>query len=209
MLAYVDGNASEILQAKPQLDRAAAAALAARLFPGAQAEPAADSTLAYTCPRGGDICIGCFPGLTIIAASEFALDHPSQLPARFLEAGGGRTVILHAMHSVVDWFAYAVWVDGKLQRSLSVAPDSGIIEDIGARLAFEEPYWAGKHPAFEPGEEDGDYPFPFHPLELGDAALQEFFGYQIEGAAEPGPVVDADDIPLAGFRRAKPWWKFW
>jgi hypothetical protein len=54
------------------------------------------------------------------------------------------------MHSVVDWFAFAVWQDGRLKRSLSLSPDSGVLEDIGAKLPFEEPYWSGKHPAVNP-----------------------------------------------------------
>jgi hypothetical protein len=33
-----------------------------------------------------------------------------------------------------------------------------------------------------------DYPFPFHPLELGEAALREFFGYRLEGIVDPGPI---------------------
>ena len=52
MLAYVDGNAREILKANPKLDRAASAELAQRLFPKAKLEPIADGNLAYTCPRG-------------------------------------------------------------------------------------------------------------------------------------------------------------
>ena len=37
------------------------------------------------------------------------------------------------MHSVVDWFAYARWVNGTLVRSLSLSPDSGVF-----RLVHEE-----------------------------------------------------------------------
>jgi hypothetical protein len=122
------------------------------------------------------------------------LDKPSQLPERFLEAAQGRTVYLHAMHSAVDWFAYAIWERGRLVRSLSLSPDSGVIEDLGERRAFEEPYWSGQHPL------DEDYPLPFHPLDLGEAALLDLFGYQIEG------YVDAfqfqpEEIPLAAFQR--------
>jgi hypothetical protein len=83
------------------------------------------------------------------------------------------------MHSVVDWFAFAHWNNGRLVRSLSLSPDSGILEDIGLKLAFEEPYWSGQHPAGD--DEDDEYPLPFHPLDLGEAALSEFFGGQIDG----------------------------
>lgn len=208
MLAYVDGDAREILKASPVLDRAAAAELAGKLFPSEKLAVIDDGDLSFTCPRGKEIYVGCFPGLSIVAADEFALDRPSRLPAKFLSAANGKTVYLHAMHSVVDWFAYAVWVDGKLQRSLSLAPDNGIIEDIGVRRAFEEPYWAGLHPVFEPGEEERDYPFPFHPLDLGEAALLDLFGYQLEGSID-ADMLDPEAIPLAGFRRTKPWWKVW
>ena len=206
LLAYVEGQASDVLKAGPKLDRPASAALAKQLFPSARFEPLDDGDVSFTCPPNNEIHVGCFPGLSIIAASEFGIDHPSRLPSSFLSAANGRAVYLHAMHSVVDWFAYAIWVNGKLERSLSLSPDSGILEDIGPRQAFEEPYWAGRHPVFEPGEEQ-DYPFPFHPLELGEAALLQLFGYQLEGA---GPsAFEPDEIPLMRFKRTKPWWKFW
>lgn len=208
MLAYVDGDAGEILKADPRLDREASAALARRLFPSEKLEAIEDGDLSFTSPPDDEILVGCFPGLSIVAAGEFGIDYPSRLKPAFLAAAAGRTVYLHAMHSVVDWFAYAVWVDGKLERSLSLSPDSGILEDIGPRLAFEAPYWAGEHPAIDPDEEDCDYPFPFHPLDLGEAALLALFGYQLEGLIDPGHL-EPERIPLARFRRRKPWWKLW
>ncbi len=83
------------------------------------------------------------------------------------------------MHSVVDWFAFARRNSGQLVRSLSLSPDSGIMEDIGQRFSFEEPFWSG-----QPDDSEDDYPFPFHPLELGEAALKEWFGYQLEGLSD-------------------------
>jgi hypothetical protein len=106
---------------------------------------------------------------------------------------------------VVDWFACAIWEGGKLVRSLSLSPDSGILEDIGPRRPFEEPYWAGKYPAIDPADqEDGEdaYPFPFHPLELGEAALLDFFGYQIEGPVDD-TQLEAEEIGLMRFKRSK------
>jgi len=208
MLAYVDGDAGEILKSNPQLDRAATSALAKKLFPSAKLEPMEDGDLSFTCPPGKEIYIACFSGLSIIAASEFGIDHPSRLNKNFLEAATGNTIYLHAMHSVVDWFAYAIWVNGKLERSLSLSPDSGILEDIGPRLTFEEPYWSGRYPACDPQEGECDYPFPFHPLDLAEAALLELFGYQLEGVIDSSHV-EPETIPLARFRRSKSWLKFW
>lgn len=79
-------------------------------------------------------------------------------------------VYLHAMHSMVDWFAFTVWRDGKLQRSLSLPPNSGVLEDIGKRLSSELPYWAGNYPAVDPEDEDESdrrTHFPFILLSLG------------------------------------------
>lgn len=213
MIVCGDGNVTEILQAKPPLDRAATTALVARLFPSDKLTPIDDGDLSNTNPPNEEIVAGCLNGLYVVAAKEFGIDYPSKLDARFLAAAGGKPLYLHAMHSVVDWFAYAIWRDGKLVRSLSVSPDSGVMEDLGEKRPFEEPYWAGKHPAVDPEDEDPESPYPlkFHPLELGEAALKDLFGYQLEGYVDQCPV-QAEEIPLMQFKRSKlskPFWKFW
>ena len=187
------------------LDRQASAALARQLFPDAPLTPLDDGNLAWTNPTDDEIVVGCFQGVTIVAAMEFALDYPSTLPQRFRDSARGNTVHLHAMHSVVDWFAFAVWQNGQLQRSLSVSPDSGVMEDLGARLPFEVPFWAGQHPAIDPDDaedEENTYPVPFHPLELGEAALGALFGYQLEGLID-ATLFEPQDVPLLRFSRAK------
>jgi hypothetical protein len=209
MLVLANSNAREALAAKPQLDREATMKLASALFPGEKLEPIGDGDLSYTCPPNKELHIGCFPGVSVVAAKEFGIDYPSKLPQRFIAAGGSGVVTLHAMHSVVDWFAYAVWANGKLVRSLSLSQDSGIMEDIGQHLPFEESYWSGEHPAVDSEEEENSYPFPFHPLELGEETLKDRFGYQLEGLIDPS-LLEPESIPLVRFRRSRPsWWKFW
>jgi hypothetical protein len=118
---------------------------------------------------------------------------PSELPASYLDAAAGRRVVLHAMYSVTDTFAYAIWENGRLIRSLAVAPDDGIVENIGEPLPFEAPYLEGEHPA-------GDhYSLAFHPLDLGNAALRALFGFILEGRWQPTDI-DAASIKLAGFQ---------
>jgi hypothetical protein len=216
LLAQVEGDARQILSSSPALDEDATARLVAALFPGAAFGPPQDADLSYTYVRDGTVVAGCWPGLRIVATAEVALDKPSQLPPKYI-AARGKTVV-HAMHSVVDWFACAVWEDGVLRRSLSVAPDEGVLEDIGPRMAFEVPYWEGAHPAVDPEDGPDDYPLPFHPLELGEAALREFFGFQLEGYVDPA-LLEAEHIrmlrfePVGAARRPaqarNPWWKFW
>jgi hypothetical protein len=85
-----------------------------------------DGSLLLANPPDDVVYAGCFPGLTIVCTAEAAVDRPSQLDPRFLKEAVGRTVYLHAMHSVVDWFAYAKWSPvGELLRSLSLSPDDG------------------------------------------------------------------------------------
>lgn len=209
MLVLAESNARTALASRPQLDREASANLASTLFPGEKLEPIGDTDLAYTCPPDGEIHIGCFPGVSVLAAKEFGIDYPSRLPQRFIAAGDGGVVTLHAMHSVVNWFAYAIWKNGVLERSLSLSPDSGIMEDIGQRQPFEEPYWSGEHPDADGDEDEAAGPFPFHPLDLGEEALKDCFGYQLEGVIDTS-LLDPRSIPLLRFRRSRPaWWKFW
>ena len=208
MLVYADSSARDALRALPALDRAATLRLATTLFPGETLKPLNDGDLSYTCPPDNQICVGVFPGVSVVAAKEFGGDYPSRLPTRFLAAGGKGSVTIHAMHSVVDWFAYAQWSNGQLVRALSLSPDSGILEDVGPRMTFEEPYWAGEHPATEEG--DDEYAFPFHPLDLGEAALAHLFGYQIEGVIDDS-LLEAERVPLARYERsgARRFWQFW
>lgn len=207
MLVYSDGDASEKLRHSPTLDRATTDDLVKKLFPKEKLTAIEDGDLSYTCPPDNVIYAGCFAGVSVIAAKEFAGDYPSKLDGRFIAHANSQSVYLHAMHSVVDWLAFAKWENGKIVRSLSLAPDSGILEDLGAKLSFEKAYWEGIYPATEPDDEDG-YPFPFHPLELGEEVLKAFFGYQLEGTIDAG-LLEPEKIPLVGYKRKKPWWKIW
>jgi uncharacterized protein DUF6928 len=199
MVLYADGEIRPVLQAPPPLDREATRVLVERLYPAARLTQTEDGCLGVANPPEGQIYAGCFPGLTIVCSSDVALDHPSQLDARFLAEGGGRTTYLHATHSVVDWFAYGIWAaDGSLQRSLSLAPDDGIMENIGKPLAFEMPYWAGQRPVSD-DDDERRYPLPFHPLELAEDALRTLFGFNYEGVyRDDDPDLAA--VALAGYR---------
>ncbi|MFW2440139.1 MAG: DUF6928 family protein [Arenicellales bacterium] len=208
MLVYSNGNAAALLKNNSELDPDKTAEFVHELFPQEKLTAIDDGNLSYTCPPDDIIYAGYFSGVYVISAKEFGIDYPSKLHERFQNKKYGNTIQLHAMHSVVDWFALAVWENGKLERSLSLSPDSGILEDIGEKLPFEASYWNGEHPAIDPEEEEDAYPFQFHPLELGEAALNEFFGYVLEGFVDSSHI-EPENIPLLGFKRAKCWWKFW
>ena len=209
MLVYADGNVADVLKTYPPVDREASSALVSRLFPSDKFEPLEDGCLLFTSPPRDEIRVGCFPGVSIIAADEVAEDAPMQLAPNFLGEGAGKTIYLHVMHSVVEAMAFAVWKDGQLTRSLYLSLEGEVVEEFGPRLPFEEPYWAGERPV---DEESAEYPFPFYVMEMGESALLAFFGYQEEGTRyEETPLFDPEKIPLLRFKRVKekPWWKFW
>lgn len=206
LLIYAEQDAAEVLRARPvESGRETAEALLRRIYPDWQIEPHEGvdavgdlSEAAY--PPEDVAYVACFPGLQILCDRRVMTDYPSRLPQRYLGAGQGRTIILHAMHSASDTLAFAVWNDGVVVRSLSLSPHGGITEDLGERLEFEEAYWAGKH-AVRPvlGPSSGNrYPVPFHPLALGEAALRALVGFVIEGRCEPGDI-DASAVTVHGF----------
>jgi len=211
MLVYSNGEVTDNFKASVTLNKKATDSLLEKLYPEEKLELIGDGDLSFTSPPDDIIYAGCFGDVSILAAKEFAGDFPSKVDPRFIDSSLGENIYVHAMHSAVDWLAFAAWRNEKLIRALSLSPDSGILEDIGERLDFEIDFWDGKHPAIDPeDEEDEEYPFAFHPLELGEEALKYFFGYQLEGYAD-GSLLEPEEIPLLGYRRltTKPWWKVW
>ncbi|MFF3758093.1 DUF6928 family protein [Streptomyces sp. NPDC002185] len=201
VLAYVGGDAASALKAAGDPVAEGTAALIARVFPGCRAEPTEGEVLGKaTYPQDGLTYAARFTGVDLVCDRRLMFDRPSELPTHLLEAAAGRRVIVHAMHSVSDWLAFAVWEDGRLVRSLSLSPDGGIGENIGDPLPFETAYWAGHHPVeVDPEWNEEPYALPFHPLELGNEALRAFFGFLLEGTPAPEDV-DPDVVPLLGFR---------
>ncbi|WP_437004651.1 DUF6928 family protein [Streptomyces sp. enrichment culture] len=207
LLVYADGDAPEALRGVGAAGLDRTVAMMRRLHPGRRIEECEGSTLwdgVY--PPKGTTYAASWPGVDVIGDQRVMIDAPSQLPGHLVAASAGRRLVLHAMHSVVDWLAFAVWEDGRLVRSLSLSPDSGIIENFGEPLPFELPYWAGDRPADViswPDEDEETYPLPFHPLELGEDALRALCGFVKEGRPEPDDV-DADTVRLHGFQVQDP-----
>ncbi len=205
MLIVADDDPKAFLAAYPKIDKAATLVKLAEYFPGQRFEPTGEGGLDDTYVRSEEeVYIAHFGCVTVVASVEFAHDKPSDINPHFFKIAGNRHVYTHAMHSAVDFFAFSVRKEGLLVRSFSVSPDRGVMEDVGNRLPFEESFWAGEHPVDDPEDlADPDYepyPFPFHPLELGEAALVEFFGYQLEGLVDPS-LLDPAKVPLLRFKR--------
>lgn len=133
LLIVSDAAPGDVLKNLPQPDMEATKRLVAALFPNTQWKHTGKTSLLDTYPPKNIVNAGVFPRVSIIISDVFGGDYPSKLSQSFLRAFPEKQITLHTMHSVVDWFAFAVWKEGKLQRALSLAPDNGILEDIGEK----------------------------------------------------------------------------
>lgn len=206
LLAFAEGDIRPALSGATRSERAETEALVRQVHPGHVVAPAGDGTLLDWVYPPDDITYAtALAGADLFCDRRLVLDRPSELPEYLRKAGAGRRIIMHGMHSVVDWLGFAVWEDGGLVRSLSLSPDGGVLENIGEPYDFELPYWAGEHPVEPiPGWPDqGPYPLPFHPLELGEDALRALFGFVLEGYPDADDI-DASDVHLHGFRVTDP-----
>ncbi|MGX7674322.1 DUF6928 family protein [Plantactinospora sp. DSM 117369] len=206
MLAFTDGDLLPALLGATSCDPAEAEEVVRRAHPGYEVTRVGDGTLFDGLYPPDDITYATvLAGAELLCDRRLVLDRPSELPEHLRAAGAGRRIIMHGMHSVVDWLCFAVWEDGKLVRSLSLSPDGGIEENVGEPYDFELPFWAGEHPVEPmPGWPDrGPYPLPFHPLQLGEEALRALFGFVVEGRPDPDDI-DAEAVSLHGFRVTDP-----
>ncbi len=206
LLMFTDQDVPAALQSASAASHDRVAALVEAVLPGYGMEPVGGNVLGDAVyPDDGIIYATSTGGVDLFCDRRFQIDRPSQLPPHLIDLAAGRRIVLHAMHSVSDWFAFAVWEGGVLTRSLSLSPGGGIVEDIGPRLMFEEPYWAGDHPVTPmPGWPNQDpYRLPFHPLDLGEEVLRALLGFVLEGRSEPGDV-EPYDVPVHGFRTVDP-----
>jgi hypothetical protein len=200
ILALGDGDFAEALTQLPTADAERTAALVADIFPGYQVEPVQGRRLAEaTYPPDEEVQALSAPGIAILCDGRCVLEKPSELPRHVLDLVARCRVALCAMHSVDDSFAYAVWNDGELVRSLSVSLARGIIEDVGEPFECERPFWPARRAfvARHPGA------VGFRPLDLAQRVMRWLFGFALEGRPEPDDV-DAGQISMLGYRITDP-----
>lgn len=193
LLAYVHGDFLDL--SRPTDDGEAAAAIVKSLYPRTDYGFEGSSPLdAGGFPPKGRINVGTFEDGLLIATRDAALVNPTKLSTRYLRVAGARAVLLITQQTFYDMFAYARWVQGELVRSISVNPIGRVWESIGQPEAFETPFWEGKH------QVSADYPLPFHPLDMSDAALRSLLRLHVEGPPGPG-LADPSQTTVHCFGR--------
>jgi hypothetical protein len=207
IIVYSNGDIPSLWQHQPKSKKENLTQILNALFPKKIFVEIESGNLAFTNPRSGEVQIADLGELLIVATDAVALDYPSKVPQHFIDYSNYKYIYVFAMHSVVDWFAFAIWENKQLVRSLSLSPDSGIMEDIGEKFTFELDYWSGKYPAVDPEDDEDTYPLHFHPLDFGENALLNLMGYQYEGLISLNKV-EPEDIEMACFK-SKAWWQFW
>ncbi|RAK36655.1 hypothetical protein B0I29_108245 [Actinoplanes lutulentus] len=167
LLAFTDGDLRPALRGVARPDSAEVIGLVRELHPDYEVTPIGEGSVGdYSYPPDDTSYVAVVAGAELFCDRRLVCDLPSRLPARLLQAGAGRRIIMHAMHSSSDWFAFAVWENGELIRSLSLSPDAGVGENIGEPYDFELPYWAGEHPV-EPFLSEESVPSSVPPAGIG------------------------------------------
>ncbi|MET0425557.1 MAG: hypothetical protein ABW046_16940 [Actinoplanes sp.] len=200
-MAFTDGDLRPALLGAVPSTAAEAEALVRTIHPGHEVTPSEGGFLTrLSYPPDNVTYATVLAGAEILCDNRLVLNRPSELPAHLVKLGADRRILMHGMHSGVDWHCFAVWENGTLIRSLSLSPGGGIAENIGEPFAFERSFWAGDHPVDpDPGDEDEElYPLPFHPLDLGEEALRALFGFVLESYPNPDDI-NADSVRLHGF----------
>ncbi|MEH0844719.1 hypothetical protein V6U81_20245 [Micromonospora sp. CPCC 205711] len=119
LLAFADGDVRPALLETARSERLETEALVRQVHPGCVVEPTDDGTLFDDIYPPDDITYATvLAGAELYCDRRLVLDRPSELPEHLRQAGAGRRIIMHGMHSVVDWLGFAVWEDGVLIRSL-------------------------------------------------------------------------------------------
>ncbi|MBY6685300.1 hypothetical protein HQ305_10955 [Rhodococcus sp. BP-149] len=194
-----------VLRSGVQSDTDAAAAVARKLHPGL--EPTlvgmAPLTAFAVASEPNRVLVGCYPGITVVCASEPAAVRPSTLEESWTSLLPSTHTFLVASEREHAWGAFAQWDSGTLKRSFSAGP-TYIHEDEGLPFPWERPFWSGDHPLQFDGEKFPDpQALPFHPQEFADAASAQWLGVRMIGGARDGDT-DPGSVLLCDFAMRDP-----
>ena len=200
LIAVSDGLPRHDLASQPIGSVDASRQVAESLLPGLVGDQLPDGELSECCYPNSGVYVGTFGGTWLMTSQHDSLTSwaPTADDRR-------RNAYRVYMQSTVSLGGFSYWGADGTFREFYGTREKGLLENKGLPLPFERPFWAGD-------EDDrvaasfGYDNMPFHPMDLGDAALREFFGFVGEGAPRPDDL-DAEEIFLHGFELISPPWR--
>ncbi|MFJ5561276.1 DUF6928 family protein [Streptomyces sp. NPDC093250] len=196
ILVLTDERPEGLFRGAVGWDRARSLDLAARFLGGTPRESGVRPLDLAVWPEDGAACVASFPRFDVVCSRKIARDHPSDLASEAARLAGKRSAYAVCMESSEDWASIFAWSPTGPFRAVSMSPGSGVIEDVGQKFPFEQPFWNGQRPV-----RASSYRLPFHPIDLGNEALRHFFGFILEGA-EDYLCVDPEEVEIPVFDRS-------
>jgi len=192
LVAVSDGLPRQDLASQPIGPVEASRQAAESVLPGLVGDQLPDGELAEYCYPYSGVYAGTFGRTWLVACQHDAL-------LSWVPADRSRNGFRVFMQSVVSAAGFNYWGADNTFREFGGSLEDGLYTSNGQPLRFEIPFWAGDF--HYPGVDDehrGTAPMPFHPMDLGEEALREFFGFVGEGMPRADDL-DAFEIPLHGF----------
>jgi hypothetical protein len=97
-------------------------------------------------PERGRLVIGAYDGAAIVAERDLVYGtvtgQTGLILARLLELFPAAEVLVLELHSVVNYFAYASYRQGRLQRAFAGSAEDGVMVEMGAVQPEERDYFA-------------------------------------------------------------------
>lgn len=196
ILVLADGRPERLIRDASGLDLPRSQSLAARVLGGTPRQSGALPLDLAVWPEDGTVCVASFERFDLVCSRVFARDHPSDMVIEASRLAGGRNAYAVCMESSRDWTSILAWSPSQIVRAVSLNPSEGVLEDVGHKFPFEDPFWNGRRPVQTTG-----YALPFHPIDLGNEALRNFFGFILEGA-EDDLCVDPEEVEVPVFQRS-------
>ncbi|MGW7276642.1 DUF6928 family protein [Streptomyces sp. NPDC054864] len=194
ILVLTDERPERLFRDTSGLDLPRSQSLATRVLGGATRQSDALPLDLAVWPEDGTVCVASFGRFDLVCSRAFATDHPSDIAIEASRLAGGRNAYAVCMESSRDWSSILAWSPPQIVRAVSLNPSEGVLEDVGHKFPFEYLFWDGQRPV-----QTGGYPLPFHPIDLGNEALRNFFGFILEGA-EDDFCVDPEEVEVPVFQ---------
>jgi len=180
---------------------------------GHKVESVSDEHYMDILPPKNKVVIGAYERGAYIAFSQIADDlelGTITYMLKAMECYPAADLLALALHSVVNYSAFAYFKKGELQRQFACTADLGIISQSGKLLPEEEKAYEGEY------ERDGQRLFPRkfdfqpEPMEFTIDAIGEEIVFALASRPLGQPLDRADEECLVTESfTLKPAWKFW